>query len=63
MNARGATSVYLNKGIAKRPQRNKQSTPRDAGIVDLPPGGWTYRHARRLLTAQSFYVMKLAISC
>ena len=39
MNARGAMSVYLNKGITKRPQRNKQSTPRDASIMDLPPGG------------------------
>ena len=32
-------SAYLNKGIAKRPKRNKQSTPRDASMWTPAWGG------------------------
>lgn len=46
-------SVYLNKGIAKRPKRNKQSTPRDAGMW-TPAWGVEIQARTASLTAPSF---------
>ena len=37
---RGDLSAYFTRGIAKRPNTNKQYPPRDAIILFPPIGGW-----------------------
>ena len=56
----GHCSVYLNRGIAKRPTRNKQSTPTPCQYT-VPLSGSGYTTSMSVLNCFILRVKKLAI--